>query len=70
MKKIEKLEKRKMRRHSKSFASIEERDQFIAETFPKLTPTKKAGYFLTPSGGRLSVWNEKVIWSEPFSDVS
>jgi hypothetical protein len=65
MKKIEKLEKRKMRRHSMSFASIEERDRFLEETFPKLTPTKKAGYFLTPNGGKLSVWHAKVIWSEP-----
>jgi len=67
---MKKLEKRKMRRLSKSFGSVEERDRFLAESFPKLTATKKAGYFLTPSGGKLSVWNEKVIWSEPFSDAS
>jgi hypothetical protein len=65
---MKKLEKRKMRRMSKSFASVEERDRFIAENFPNLTPTKKPGYFMTPSGGKLSVWNQKVIWSEPFSD--
>jgi hypothetical protein len=61
------IEKRKMQRKSRSFASIEERDRFIAESFPGLAPAKKAGYFVTASGGKLSVWNEKVIWSEPLS---
>jgi hypothetical protein len=67
---MKKLEKRKMRRLSKSFASIEERDHFLSESFPKLVATKKPGYFLTPAGGKLSVWNEKVIWSEPHNEGS
>jgi hypothetical protein len=69
MKKL-KIEKRKMRRLSKSFATVEERDRFLSESFPNLVPTKKAGYFLTPTGGKLSVWNEKVIWSEPHNENS
>jgi len=64
------LEKRKMRRRAKSFESIEERDRFLSESFPNLVPTKKPGFFLTPSGGKLSVWNEKVIWSEPHENAS
>jgi hypothetical protein len=67
---MKKLEKRKMRRLSKSFPSLEERDRFLSESFPNLVPTKKPGFFLTANGGKLSVWNEKVIWSEPHENLS
>ena len=60
-----KIERRRMQRHSKTFATIEERDRFLASSFPKLLADKRTGYFVTPEGNRVTVWNSRVVWSTP-----
>jgi len=65
--KIKRVERRKAKRHSESFANIEERDAFIAKKFPILKPDKRSGYFSTPNGVKVSVWMSKVLWAEPVS---
>ena len=65
--KLARTERRKKQRYSESFSSIEERDRFIAQRFPILMRSKKAGYFATPDGVTVSVWMTRVLWSEPLS---
>jgi hypothetical protein len=57
-------DRRKMRRHRRSFQSLEERDGFLAEKFPNLK-LGKAGIYRLEHGGKLTVWSHTVLWSEP-----
>lgn len=60
-----KIERRRRQRYSQSFANLEERDTFLATHFPNLMHDKKAGYFITPDGKKVAVWNSRVMWSTP-----
>jgi hypothetical protein len=63
------LERRKTRRHSRKFDTLDSRDQFISKTFPQLTRARKPGYFIAPGGVKVSVWYTSVIWNEPLSEA-
>ena len=68
--KLNRLERRKMQRHSALFKNIEERDEFIARKFPILMRGKKPGYFATPNGAKVAVWMTRVLWSEPLETAT
>lgn len=64
------LEKRRSKRYSQSFASIEERDRFLVERFPRLDTHGRPGFFQSPTGTKVRVWYNRVIWQEPVSEAS
>lgn len=59
------IERRHRQRFARTFANIEERDAFLATHFPNLMHDKKPGYFVTPDGRKVAVWNSRVMWSTP-----
>ena len=59
-----KTDRRKMRRRRIVFKTIEERDRFLAETFPALK-FERAGIYQLEHGGKLRVWLHTVMWTEP-----
>ena len=62
------LEKRRSKRYSESFATIEDRDSFLRERFPELRVHGRPGFFQSPSGTRVRVWYNRVIWQEPIRE--